>query len=195
MLARLMFLTGAAITAMAAIPSAHAQDQMGPSNERIKQVIVYGDDPCPKSEGDEILVCARHDEKDRYRIPEELRNEPPGSTAHEAWGARAKSIEYVGRSGTESCSPVGAGGVTGCFNQIAAQAKAERALSGDKSWSELVAEKRQERLSKIDKDSEQIEERVKAEEAARAQQEAGENATEAPAPESPETTDGNGSDR
>lgn len=184
MLARLMFPTAAALMTLAAVQPVQAQEQAGPSNERIRQVIVYGDDPCPKSEGDEILVCARHEEKERYRIPEELRGEEPGSTKNEAWGSRATSIEYVGRTGTESCSPVGAGGVTGCFNQIAAKAKAERKLSGDRSWADLVAEKRQERLSKIDAESEEIEQRVKAEEAAKAGAEAAPPET-APEPAAP----------
>lgn len=188
MFARLMFLTGAAaITAMAGIAPAHAQEKAGPSNERVKQVIVYGTDPCPKSDGDEILVCARHDEKERYRIPEDLRREAPGSTAHEAWGARARSIEYVGRSGTESCSPDGAGGVTGCFRQLAEKAKAERKQMGDKSWADLVAAEREKRLSNIDAESEEIEERVKAEEAAKAMDEAADNGAEATT-EAPVTT-------
>jgi len=173
-------LPAAALAVMITASPVLAQESAGPSNERIRQVIVYGDDPCPASEGDEILVCARHEEKERYRIPEELRREEPGSTVNEAWGSRAKSIEYVGRTGTESCSPVGGGGATGCFNQLAAKAKAERKQMGDKSWADLVAAEREKRLSKIDEDSEEIEARVKAEEAAKARAEA-EGAT-APAP-------------
>jgi hypothetical protein len=78
-----------------------------------------------------------------------------------------RSIEYVGRSGTQSCSPVGAGGFTGCFSQIARAAKEERKQMGDASWADLVSAEREKRLSKIDKDSDQIEARVKAEEAAK----------------------------
>lgn len=186
MLTRLT-LPAAAIAAMLTAQPAHAQERAGPSNERIKQVIVYGDDPCPVSEGDEILVCARHEEKERYRIPEELRGQAPGSTTNEAWGNRAQSIEYVGRTGTESCSPVGAGGVTGCFEQIAAKAKAERKQMGDKSWADLVAAERAKRLSKIDEESEEIEARVKAEEAA-----GGQTETKETAPQPAESTDGHG---
>lgn len=143
----------------------------GPGNERIKQVIVYGNDPCPVSSGDEIVVCARQEEAERYRIPEQLRREDPGSTKNEAWTSRVKSIEYVGRSGTQSCSPVGGGGFTGCFEQIAREAKAERKQMGSASWADLVAAERAKRLSTIDEDSDEIEARVKAEEAARAQSE------------------------
>jgi len=148
---------------------AQAQDSTAaPSAEKVKQVIVYGNDPCPTSSSDEIVVCARQDEKDRYRIPKELRGqEAPGSTVNEAWTNRVRSIEYVGRSGTQSCSPVGAGGFTGCFSQIARVAKEERKQMGDASWADLVSAEREKRLSKIDKDSDQIEARVKAEEAAK----------------------------
>ena len=178
MFVRLKPLTGVATLALlATLSPAHAQEKAGPTNERIKQVIVYGSDPCPKSDGDEILVCARHDEKERYRIPEDLRRENPGSTKNESWGTRATSIEYVGRTGTESCSPVGAGGVTGCFTQLAQKAKAERAQTGDKSWADLVAAERNKRLSTIDADSEEIEAQAKAEEAAKAQAEGQSNAT------------------
>jgi hypothetical protein len=84
---------------------------------------------------------------------------------------RAQSIEYVGRSGTESCSPVGAGGFTGCFEQMARAAKEERkAMLGSASWADLVANERAKRLSTIDADSAAIEERVKAEEAAKAKE-------------------------
>ncbi len=163
-------LAAAALLALAA-PVQAQQTTAGPPAEKVKQVIVYGKDPCPISEGDEIVVCARQDEKERYRIPENLRGEEPGSTRNEAWTNRVRSVEYVGASGTNSCSPVGGGGFTGCFAQMAAAAKAERKQMGDKSWADLVAAERAKRLSTIDADSEEIEARVKAEEAARAKAE------------------------
>lgn len=151
---------------------AAAQTQTsGPSAEAdtIKQVIVYGQDPCPVSSGDEITVCARMPEGERYRIPKELRTDLNDPKV-QSWANRAQSIEYVGKSGTDSCSPVGAGGFTGCFAQIARAAKAERkALMGDASWADLVAAEREKRLSVIDADSEKIEANVKAEEATAAQ--------------------------
>lgn len=163
---RLTLLAGAALAALAATAQpAAAQGAQGPANERIKQVIVYGNDPCPAGDGDEIVVCARHDEKERYRIPEELRGQPANATTNETWATRARSIEYVGRSGTQSCTPDGPGGASGCFTQLAEKAKAERkGLKSD--WADKVAAERARRLSTIDADSKQIEEDVKAEEAA-----------------------------
>lgn len=178
--------TAAILTAtamLAAIPSAIAQPtgQSAPADaEMVKQVIVYGDDPCPASTGNEIQVCARLPEGDRYRIPKELRTDPNDPRV-QSWANRAKSIEYVGRSGTESCSPVGAGGFTGCFEQIARAAKEERKmLMGDASWADLVAKERAKRLSTLDADSEAIEARVKAEEAAKARAAATGATTSAP---------------
>ncbi len=174
-----MFAATLPLTALfSVLPATAQQTPAGPPAERIKQVIVYGDDPCPVSEGDEIVVCAYLEESERYRIPENLRGEEPGSPKNEAWTNRVTSLKYVGASGTESCSPVGGGGFTGCFEQLARQAKAERAGMGDKSWSDLVAAERAKRLSTIDADSKEIEAQVKAEEKARAEAKAAETASE-----------------
>lgn len=159
-----LFLPALVVLAATASP-ALAQEAAAPA-ERVKQVIVYGEDPCPTSEGDEILVCARLPDNDRFRIPQELRTDP-NDPKTQSWALRAQSIEYVGREGTQSCSPTGAGGFTGCFQQIAQQARAERrALMGDATWADAVAAAREKRLSGIDAESEEIEARVKAEEAA-----------------------------
>ena len=89
-------------------------------NTRVSEVIVYGTDPCPRSTDDEIVVCARKPETERYRIPERLRQ--GGSLqSRQAWAARAKQFEVVGRSGINSCSPLGPGGWTGCTEQLIKQ--------------------------------------------------------------------------
>lgn len=151
--------------AQAQAPAAAAAAGPADTVERVKQVIVYGDDPCPPSQGDEISICARLPDADRYRIPKELRDDP-NAPANQSWMNRAQSIEYVGRSGTDSCSPVGAGGATGCFQQLARAARAERrSMMGDASWADLVAAEREKRLSTIDADSAKIEADVRAREA------------------------------
>lgn len=161
-----MLIPAVALLAIVPATGAMAQEAGPPAVEKVKQVIVYGEDPCPASEGDEILVCARLPDNDRYRIPKELRTDP-NDPKTQSWALRAQSIEYVGREGTQSCSPTGAGGFTGCFQQIAQQARAERrAMLGDASWADAVAAAREKRLSGIDAESEEIEAQVKAEEAA-----------------------------
>lgn len=164
----------AALALMAGSAPAVAQQATAPTavtdngNEKVNLVIVYGDDACPQSQGSEIVVCARKGEEERYRIPEPLRGDP-NKPSNQAWGERVRSMEYIGRSGTESCSPVGGGGATGCFAQLARLAKAERQAANDASWKDLVEAERARRLSTIDADSEAIEARVKAEEKAAAQ--------------------------
>ncbi|HEY0129949.1 MAG TPA: hypothetical protein VGB57_00995 [Allosphingosinicella sp.] len=92
----------------------------GAQQERVRRLVVYGRDPCPRAQsGDEIVVCARRPETERYRIPRELRDaataDDPDSTS---WAARAEALEYVGRTGIQSCSTVGPGGVSGCWNEM-----------------------------------------------------------------------------
>lgn len=102
-------------------------DPMAPVPERVERVVVYGDDPCPPSTGDEITVCARLPETERYRIPEELRDEATEDDPEsEAWASRVESLEYVGAAGIQSCSPVGPSGFTGCWAQMVRQAREER---------------------------------------------------------------------
>jgi hypothetical protein len=116
---RLLGISALALAA-AALPSAPASAQ---NNVRIQ--IVYGDDQCATSNGEVIVVCVRRDESERYRIPPELRD-TRDLPANESWLSRSQSIEYVGASGTMSCSPVGPGGFTGCTQQILRAARAER---------------------------------------------------------------------
>ncbi len=90
-----------------------------------KVLIIYGDDSCPTSNGEEIVVCARKPESERYRIPQELR-EAAKDKAPPNWTDRARQLEYVGRSGTSSCSADGAGGWTGCWSKLMREARDER---------------------------------------------------------------------
>ena len=106
----------AAATAGAVMLPAPAAAQQ----EKVRRIVIYGSDPCPRAQGaDEVVVCARRPETERYRIPKELRDsvaeDDPESTS---WAARAESLEYVGRTGIQSCSTVGPGGVSGCWNEM-----------------------------------------------------------------------------
>ncbi len=74
-------------------------------------------------------------------MPPNLR-ENPNDPASQAWAGRATELSYVGRTGTDSCSTAGAGGFTGCFNQIVSQARAERRAAGDVNWTRMVEEAR-----------------------------------------------------
>ena len=106
----------------AVAPSAVAQTQ--PSGDRVNEIIVFGTDPCPRATDDQVVVCKRVGEEERYRIPERLRE---GGTLQErtAWAKKVRSIERVGRTGIQSCSPVGPAGYTGCMEQMINSAREE----------------------------------------------------------------------
>ncbi|MDG5748135.1 hypothetical protein P8Q88_08065 [Qipengyuania sp. XHP0207] len=140
-----------------AAPAA-AQTPVETGDDSYNMVIVYGDDACPESTPDVIVVCARKGENERYRIPERLRfSDDP---ANRAWAERVEQLEYVGQSGIMSCSPVGAGGFTGCTQELIREAYADRENSSEVRFGQLVAEARAERLEGIDAEAAAEQERV-----------------------------------
>jgi hypothetical protein len=122
---RLMMITLAGSAAVAAGFAAVPEPASAQAGNAISEIIVYGTDPCPRSTDDEVVVCARKPESERFRIPEKLRSSGPRQT-REAWANKARQFETVGSTGTFSCSPVGPGGYTGCLTQVINQAKRER---------------------------------------------------------------------
>jgi len=138
-----------------------AQDDGG---EKVNQLIVYGEDPCPASAAGEITVCARKPEGERYRIPEPLRG--VDSPKSEAWSNKVQAYETVGAFGTLSCSPIGPGGSLGCTQRLIDQAYAEKKNGTDVKMSELIQKEREKRLATIDataaEDQARVEEAEKA---------------------------------
>lgn len=88
------------------------------------EVVVYGNDPCPRSTDDQIVVCRRRPETERYRLP---KNQQLQGTRQqrESWSQKSQALTTVGKTGTGSCSAVGPGGFTGCVTQQIQQAKRE----------------------------------------------------------------------
>ena len=150
---RLMLAATAALTAFLSLP-ATAQE----AGERVNQIIVFGEDPCPASADGEITVCARKDEAERFRIPEVLRG--VASPASEAWNNRVLAYETVGKSGAQSCSPTGSGGWTGCAAQLISKAYAEKQSDPALRFSELIAAEREKRLSTLDAEAAETQARV-----------------------------------
>lgn len=111
-----------------ALPAAPAAAQAEPPPDKIFNLIVYGDDPCPQgADPNEIVVCARKPESERYRIPKKLR-EKPEPAGGPGWGSQVATMEQVQRnSGPMGCSAIG-GANTGCFAQTMAQWFAERRM-------------------------------------------------------------------
>jgi hypothetical protein len=131
-----------ASAAFAAPPTRSTAD-----DSKVNALIVYGNDPCPRGSDDVIVVCARKPERERFRIPPNLRDDP-SSPANQAWANRAQSLEYVGRTGIGSCSTVGPGGWTGCLNQLITQAREERGAT-DVNMTRLIEQAREERNATI----------------------------------------------
>ena len=176
--------------ALLGAPAASAQE----AGEKVNQLIVYGDDPCPVSQGDEITVCARKSESERFRIPAPLR-ESGDLQKNEAWNNKVLAYETVGRTGTQSCSPVGAGGWTGCSNKLISNAYAEKRESSDVRFGELIQAERERRLSTIDQEAtatqgrvEQAEREYEARQRAQTGAATGADETPAPPPASLPTT-------
>ena len=116
--------TAAAVGGIAVLPAPALAQSQG----NVAEVIVYGNDPCPRSTDDQVVVCARRPEAERYRIPEKLR--PSGTRQQtEAWAKKARVLETVGSTGINSCSPVGPGGYTGCLTQVIREAREQRQQS------------------------------------------------------------------
>jgi hypothetical protein len=94
--------------------------------QRTTTAVVYGEEACPKAQDGEIVVCARRPERDRYRIPKELRGkgDPLSETS---WGARNELLEEAARVNLPgSCSVVGSYGQSGCQRQLVDQWYNER---------------------------------------------------------------------
>lgn len=93
--------------------------------ERQSTLVVYGDDPCPSSGVDnEVVVCARRPEEERYRIPRRLRERQQTETS---WASRVEGLDEESRPmRPNSCSPVGSYGFTGCNAAMIRQWYAER---------------------------------------------------------------------
>lgn len=113
--------------AAAPVLAAPAMTLAEPPPPQISTLVVYGDDPCPRSRDDEIIVCARQPEGDRYRIPKELRKKRKAEVDSQSWVARARTLDMVSKKGLpNSCSPHGTGGQTGCMRQFLEAARRER---------------------------------------------------------------------
>jgi hypothetical protein len=89
-------------------------------------LVIYGNDRCPtNANGEEIVVCVRRGEEERFRIPKELRT-TEASPDQQSWAVRQQSALEAGETGIGTCTTVGAGGQSGCFLQNADRWRAER---------------------------------------------------------------------
>lgn len=127
-----LHLLASALLLIAPAP-APAQPELG-AERVIINLIVYGNDACPvPASEDEVVVCGRRPESERYRIPPELRDR--GDPLEISWGARAMDLEEAQRdTRPNSCSPVGSFGLTGCTQAMIRQWLAERRAREARRW-------------------------------------------------------------
>lgn len=122
-----------ALAAATALPAtlAFASPAMAQANTRT--LTVFGNDPCPTSNDEEIVVCRRLPEQERFRVPKDLREGTvgPESTAGAVRNQRIVDREVAG-DGIGSCSTVGAGGGSGCFLKNARKNREARQESGER---------------------------------------------------------------
>ena len=126
LLASLGIATGGLLAAVAPAPAvAQVQDRI---------IDIYGDDKCPASNGQEIVVCRPHPEGERFRIPRDLRESeaPPTPSAN-----AVAAVRSTGGSAAQiqSCNSIGGGVNAGCLKQQTdawrAQKRADKAAEGD----------------------------------------------------------------
>ncbi|HEY0622221.1 hypothetical protein [Sphingomonas sp.] len=116
------------LAAIAATPALaqEAEDGNEPP-QRVRSVLLYGDDQCPKpASEDEVVICSKVGESP-YRIPKSLRKSKfsPDSVS---WTRRAEVVDEVNRQVLPgSCSPIGSYGHTGCTMQMLQNWRADRA--------------------------------------------------------------------
>jgi hypothetical protein len=80
---------------------------------------VYGDEKCPSSNGQQIVVCRRHKAEEKYRIPEGLRDSEREPQAAGGNVGAVNAVNTTGGTGVQvnSCNAIGAGVNAGCTKQ------------------------------------------------------------------------------
>lgn len=91
-------------------------------------LVIFGNDKCPtNASGEQIVVCSRRPEGERYRIPKEMRTPIIITPENQSWAAKANDTLDAGAgSGVGSCTTSGPGGNIGCWAQQMRAAKRQR---------------------------------------------------------------------
>jgi hypothetical protein len=119
-------LTVAAAGAFALLPAPAAAQQVP------GEVVVFGNDPCPRSSDSQVYVCTRRPEAERYRLPKDQQLQGTRQERR-SWANKARALNSVGKTGTGSCSAVGPGGHTGCLVEEIKQARRETQEATDQA--------------------------------------------------------------
>jgi hypothetical protein len=113
---KLLIASLAASGAIGVVPAA-VQPALAQQSDRI--IDIYGNDRCPSSGGQGIVVCHRHPETERYRIPKDLRESEPAPQAAGGNAGAMSAVASTGGTGVQvnSCNSIGAGVGAGCTKQ------------------------------------------------------------------------------
>lgn len=129
---KLATLTSAVAMAFAGGYAAVPAPALAQAQPSIAEIIVYGNDPCPRSTNNEIYVCNRRPEAERYRLPPSMRQSGTPQQM-QSWAVRSKSLETTGATGINSCSAVGPAGYTGCLEKLIKESRGERKQQADEA--------------------------------------------------------------
>lgn len=126
MMRRLLISTmfAASLGGAATLPAAPAVAQ---TQDRI--IDVYGDEKCPASNGQQIVVCRHHDAQEKFRIPKDLRDQTPTGQSVGGNTNAVSAINSTAGTGVmqvDSCNAIGAGVNAGCTLQQNANWKAQK---------------------------------------------------------------------
>lgn len=124
-----------ALIALAGATAGFAATPAAAQTANTRILTIYGKDPCPtSSNNEEIVICRRLPEEERFRIPLDIR-EPTASPDSTAGAVRnARIVDGTAEAtGVGSCSTVGPGGGSGCFLQNARRARQEKNDKGQKT--------------------------------------------------------------
>ncbi len=118
-----------ALPGVAAAKSTNAPGEVARGAPVNGVLVLYGNQRCPTDNaGNEIVVCSRRSAQEQFRVPKELR-ELEITPENEAWAVRSGSALEAGAGVNTigSCSAIGPGGQTGCFNQRVRESRREDA--------------------------------------------------------------------
>lgn len=142
-----MTLRSLALASLGALATAHAAPALAQdANTAVNIVYITENEQCPASTDEVITVCGILEEQ--YRIPKSLRQAT--GPVNNSWANRVREFQTVGDFGTNSCDPAGAGGFTGCTQELIAAAYRDRENAPGRRFGQIIEEARQERLGTID---------------------------------------------
>jgi len=88
------------------------------AQERV--LTVFGKDECPSN-----TICVRAPEKERFRIPKELRTKTDLSPTQRSWASRVSATLDEGKTGPSGCAAANSGSWVGCFGEEMRKAREE----------------------------------------------------------------------